>query len=217
MERDGFEVATAIDGQAGWDQFQTFRPDLLVIDVMMPKKDGYQLCQDIRQESDVPIIMLTARGDERDRVMGLTLGADDYLIKPFSPRELMLRIHNIFRRLRPPSTDDRSTEASAPLDYGNILIDPGMRRVRVFGKAVELTVKEFDVLHVLARRPGQVFSKSQLLDLVWGLESFADASAVTVLVRRLREKIERDPSQPTLVQTVWGIGYKFEPARESLS
>lgn len=145
----------------------------------------------------------------QQKQMGLTLGADDYITKPFSPRELILRIHNILRRVGQTSAQE-GTDLNPVLDYGDIQIDPTMRRVTVRGKRIVLTVKEFDVLYMLARRPGSVFSKGQLLDLVWGFDSESDASAVTVLIRRLREKIEVDPSQPLIVHTVWGIGYRFE-------
>lgn len=209
MEREGYEVIEATDGEQGWSRFSVGKPDLVLVDLMLPKRDGFQLCQDIRQIADTPIIMLTARGEERDRVMGLTLGADDYMTKPFSPRELILRIQNILRRAGqssiPPGIDSNPV-----LDYGEIQIDPTTRRVTVRGQRIDLTVKEFDVLYMLARRPGSVFSKGQLLDLVWGFDSESDASAVTVLIRRLREKIEVDPSQPLMIHTVWGIGYRFE-------
>lgn len=211
MEREGYEVVTAADGQEGWELFQLREPDLIIVDVMMPRKDGYELCQEIRQQSDAPIIILTARGEERDRVMGLTLGADDYITKPFSPRELILRIHNIFRRIMLGDKKYAAKDEPGILDFGRIAIDPTMRRVVIAEQTVDLTVKEFDVLHVMAQRPGQVFSKGQLLDLVWGFENEADTSAVTVLIRRLREKIEQDPSRPTFINTVWGIGYRFEP------
>lgn len=176
---------------------------------MMPKRDGYQLCQDIRQDSDTPVILLTARGDERDRVMGLTLGADDYMTKPFSPRELILRIQNIFRRMSKAQSELESGRTQV-LHFKDILIDPTTRRVSLAGAGIDLTAKEFDVLYTLVRRPGGVFSKGQLLDLVWGYDSDADPSAVTVLIRRLREKIEADPARPKLIHTVWGIGYRFE-------
>ncbi|QQE77067.1 response regulator transcription factor [Alicyclobacillus sp. SO9] len=211
MERDGFEVVLAADGQVGWEEFLRSSPDLVVLDVMLPGKDGYQICQDIRHESDVPVMMLTARGDERDRVMGLTLGADDYLTKPFSPRELMLRVHNILRRVNRDGVAETSEQHDDTLHFDDMMIDPARRRVEISNQAADLTVKEFDVLLLMAKRPGQVFSKGQLLNLVWGIDTPADTSAVTVLMRRLREKIETNPSRPELLQTVWGIGYRFEP------
>ncbi|GMA51347.1 DNA-binding response regulator [Alicyclobacillus contaminans] len=214
MEREGYEVVMATDGQEGWELFRLHEPDLVVVDVMMPKKDGYELCQEIRRQSDVPIIILTARGEERDRVMGLTLGADDYITKPFSPRELVLRIRNIFRRTFQGRTNSGTQDEAEILDYGGIIIHPAMRQVTIAGHVIDLTVKEFDVLYVMARRPGQVFSKGKLLELVWGLDNEVDASAVTVLIRRLREKIEANPSKPNWIQTVWGIGYRFDPYGE---
>lgn len=182
----------------------------------MPRKDGYQLCEEIRQQSNVPIIILTARGEERDRVLGLTLGADDYVTKPFSPRELMLRIQNIFRRVIQGSIPPTIERKSKILEFTTITIDPDTRRVTVDGHDVELTVKEFDVLHAMSSQPGRVFSKGELLDLVWGFDKEVDTSAVTGLIRRLREKIERNPSHPGLIHTVWGIGYKFEPHVERI-
>ncbi|MFD1676774.1 response regulator transcription factor [Alicyclobacillus fodiniaquatilis] len=215
LEREGYTVLMAADGEQGWEIFQKESPHLVVVDVMMPKKDGYELCQDIRKQSDAPIIMLTARGDERDRLMGLTLGADDYLTKPFSPRELMLRIQNILRRLSPsPAAQTPVTEDV--LAFPKLTIDVGGRRVTVNGEIVNLTVKEFDALLVMARRPGQVFSKRQLLDLVWGYEDSIDTNVVTVLMRRLREKIEQNPANPRWIHTVWGIGYRFEPGGKTV-
>jgi DNA-binding response OmpR family regulator len=211
MEREGYDVSVASDGQQGWERFHQCIPDLIIIDIMMPKMDGYELCEKIRRESEVPIIMLTARGEERDRVMGLTLGADDYLTKPFSPRELMLRIRNIFRRVMQGSRKSATKDEPRILEFNTIRIDPMMRRVTINEQPVDLTVKEFDVLHVMSSQPGRVFSKGQLLDLVWGFDKEVDTSAVTVLIRRLREKVEQNASQPKLIHTVWGIGYKFEP------
>jgi two-component system response regulator ResD len=175
---------------------------------MMPKKDGWSLCEDIRQQSDVPIIMLTARGEERDRLMGLTIGSDDYLTKPFSPRELVLRIQIILRRCK--GSSERREEEKSVLEFDGLVIDPRVRRVVVNGQTIDLTVKEFDLLYLMARRPGQVFSRMQLLDLIWDSKYEGDANAVTVLVRRLREKIEPNPSKPHWIHTVWGIGYRFE-------
>ncbi|MDQ0191379.1 response regulator transcription factor [Alicyclobacillus cycloheptanicus] len=212
MEREGYEVLAASDGYEGSAMFQRCETDLVVVDIMLPGKDGYELCQEIRQQADTPIIILTARGDERDRLMGLTLGADDYLTKPFSPRELMLRIHNVLRRVNLSKSLD--PQDSAVLSYGRLTIDLSVRRVMIAGQAIDLTAKEFEVLCVMARRPGQVFSKGQLLDLVWGYDNLVNTSAVTVLIRRLREKIETNPSQPVFIRTVWGIGYRFEPSGE---
>lgn len=214
LEREGYEVDVAVDGQHGWEMFLQRQPDLVVLDLMMPKKDGWELCEDIRNKSDVPIIMLTALGEERDRLMGLTIGSDDYLVKPFSPRELVLRIQIILRRLkRTAAASQEGTGSNEVLKYEGMVIDSQLRRVFLNGQPVDLTVKEFDLLFLIAKRPGQVFSRMQLLDLIWESEYVGDASAVTVLVRRLREKIESNPSEPYWIHTVWGIGYRFEPCK----
>ena len=211
MEREGYCVVTASNGKEGFALFLQEQPNLLVVDVMMPEQDGFSLCEDIRQQSDTPIIMLTARGEERDRIMGLTLGADDYLTKPFSPRELMLRIGNLLRRTATPASERSATASNQDLlEFAGLSIDVPRRRVMVRHELVNLTVKEFDALLTMARRPGQVFAKGQLLDLVWGYQDIVDTNAVTVLMRRLREKIELDPARPRWIHTVWGIGYRFE-------
>jgi two-component system response regulator ResD len=206
LSRDGFRVTTAGDGRAALTAFDTQTPDLIVLDLMLPKVDGFQVFKELRAKSPVPIIMLTARGDELDRVLGLELGADDYIVKPFSPREVVARVKNVLRRVSQP-TQDSSDQA---LSYGDLRIDPRTRLVETNQHAVELTSKEFDLLYFLARYPGQVFTRAQLLDKVWGYEFFGDASTVTVHIRRLREKIEPDPAQPRYLSTVWGVGYKFE-------
>jgi two-component system, OmpR family, response regulator ResD len=211
LEQEGYEVFTALNGEEGYKMYRTANPSLLILDLMMPKKDGWALCEEIRNESDVPIIMLTARGEERDRLMGLTIGADDYLTKPFSPRELVLRVKAILRRRYWTKQQDETT-GDKVLTFESLTIDPLSRRVIVNGKQVELTLKEFELLYLMAKRPGQVFSRMQLLDMVWGLLYDGDTSVVTVLIRRLREKIEDNPSEPYWIHTVWGIGYRFEPA-----
>ena len=211
MEREGYCVVTASNGKEGFALFLQEQPNLLVVDVMMPEQDGFSLCEDIRQQSDTPIIMLTARGEERDRIMGLTLGADDYLTKPFSPRELMLRIANLLRKTAMPASERSAAENNQDLlEFVGLSIDVPRRRVMVRHELINLTVKEFDALLTMARRPGQVFAKGQLLDLVWGYQDIVDTNAVTVLMRRLREKIELDPARPRWIHTVWGIGYRFE-------
>jgi len=180
---------------------------LVVLDLMLPKVDGLEVTRWLRERGDTPIIMLTARREERDRIAGLEMGADDYVVKPFSPQELVSRVRAVLRRTRTlsPGGSERA------LAYGDLCIDPQTRLVEVAGEERTLTVKEFDLLWTLARHPRQVFSREQLLDLVWGLTEYIDPSTVTVHVRRLREKIEADPSQPHYIQTVWGVGYRFEP------
>src|SRR5687767_9554584 len=182
-------------------------PDLIVLDLMLPGMDGLLVCQALRHDpatAAIPIIMLTARGEETDRIVGLELGADDYVVKPFSPREVVARVKAVLRRAAPARDD-----APKALTVGELMISPSERTVTVAGRDVGLTAKEFDLLHFLASHPRQVFTRDQLLDRVWGIEFVADESTVTVHVRRLREKIERDPSHPEYVVTVWGVGYKF--------
>ncbi|MBD1373071.1 response regulator transcription factor [Hazenella sp. IB182357] len=208
LEREGYEVYAAINGVEGLHAFLHHKPDLVILDLMMPEKDGWQLCEEIRLHSDVPIMMLTARGEERDRILGLTIGADDYLTKPFSPRELVLRVQVILRRMKTMSNPSTSSQI---LQYPDLKIDMATRRVEVYGNELELTVKEFDLLLLLAQHPRQVFSRMQLLDRIWGSTYEGDRNVVTVIVSRLREKLEQNPSKPRWVHTVWGIGYRFEP------
>jgi len=181
--------------------------DLVVLDLMMPKVDGLEITRQLRTDRDTPIIMLTARSEEIDRILGLELGADDYVTKPFSPQELVSRVRAVLRRVQRTEEDT----GERPLVYDNLRIDPQKRLVEVSGEEVMLTAREFDLLWVLARHPRQVFNRDQLLDRVWGLTEYIDASTITVHVRRLREKIEEDASDPRYIQTVWGVGYKFEP------
>jgi DNA-binding response OmpR family regulator len=207
LVREGYEVAVAQDGEAALAEAREQAPDLVVLDLMLPKLDGLEVCRQLRAESSVAIIMLTAKGEESDRILGLGLGADDYLVKPFSPGELVARVKAVLRRTTAPPS-------AAPGDlirYGELRINPRARKVELDGKPVELTAKEFDLLHFLARNAGQVFTREQLLDQVWDYAYFGDTSTVTVHVRRLREKVEPDPMRPRYVKTVWGVGYKFEP------
>jgi two-component system, OmpR family, response regulator VicR len=206
LEREGYTVIAANDGQEAFRKWESEKPHLLVLDIMMPKKDGWKVCEEIRHQDDIPIVMLTARGEEMDRLMGLTLGADDYLTKPFSPRELVLRIKAILRR----SYRKHDKKESTTLRFSGLEIDPVTRKVWREGQEVELTVKEFDLLSILAAYPEQVFSRNQLLSQVWDIDYFGDTTNVTVHIRRLREKIEPIPSEPKYIKTVWGIGYKFE-------
>jgi DNA-binding response OmpR family regulator len=210
LERDGYTVATATTGSEGWQMIESAgksgkdKFDLVVLDVMLPGIDGFDILRRVRINSDLPVIMLSARTDEMDRVTGLERGADDYVPKPFSPRELVSRVKAVLRRVQPftPSTD---TE----LSLVGITLKPDTRQVIVDGKEKELTVKEFDLLWFLMRHPRQVFSREQLLAQVWGFADYIDLSTVTVHMHRLREKIECDASKPTRLMTVWGVGYKF--------
>jgi DNA-binding response OmpR family regulator len=207
LKRAGYQVVVAQDGQEALDKLAESAPDLVVLDLMLPKLDGMEIARWLRAEGDTPIIMLTARREEADRIAGLEMGADDYVVKPFSPQELVSRVKAVLRRTRGPTLSD----SERPLEFDQLRIDPKTRLVEVCGEEKSLTAKEFDLLWVLARHPRQVFNHDQLLDLVWGLTEYVDPSTVTVHVRRLREKIEPDPSNPHHIKTVWGVGYKFEP------
>jgi DNA-binding response OmpR family regulator len=205
LERDGHTTLEAPDGARARDLLKRESPDLVVLDVMLPGADGLELCRWIRGRSDLPVILLTARGEESDRIVGLELGADDYVTKPFSPRELAVRVRTVLRRARSSATADER------LAFGDIEIDAGARDVRRAGRALRLTAKEFDLLWFLARHPSRVFSRDQLMSSVWGYEAAFDTGTVTVHIRRLREKIESDPSNPRHLQTVWGVGYRLAP------
>ena len=207
LEREGYWVTPAEDGQVALDAFAKHRFELVVLDLMLPKVSGEEVCRQIRNASDVPIIMLTARREEMDRITGLEMGADDYMVKPFSPQELVSRVRAVLRR----AGGDKSAEGERPLSFDDLSIDPLSRTVSVRGQSMDLTVKEFDMLYLLARHPRQVFSRDHLLERVWGASEYIDPGTVTVHVRRLREKIEADPSHPLHLLTVWGVGYKFEP------
>jgi DNA-binding response OmpR family regulator len=207
LVREGFQVATARDGEAALSTFGQNNPDLVVLDLMLPKVDGLEVFRRLRTKSTVPVIMLTAKGEETDRIVGLELGADDYITKPFSPRELVARVKAVLRRATAATL---AGVGERPIAHGELRVDPRARSVEVQDKPIELTSKEFDLLWFLAVHPGQVFTRTQLLDHVWGYEFYGDASTVTVHVRRLREKIEPDPAEPRYIITVWGVGYKFE-------
>lgn len=207
LRRAGYQVTFAADGQKALKLLGEQLPDLLILDLMLPGVDGLGITRWLRDRSDLPIIMLTARRDEADRIAGLEMGADDYVVKPFSPQELVSRVRAVLRRTQ------RAMEAEETnrLVFKDIKIDPGTRLVTVGDEEISLTAKEFDLLWHLASHPRLVFSRDQLLERIWGISEYIDPGTVTVHIRRLREKIETDPSNPAHVQTVWGIGYKFEP------
>ncbi|MEK7785783.1 MAG: response regulator transcription factor [Chloroflexota bacterium] len=207
LKRAGYQVMIANDGLAAKAMLERGLPDLVVLDLMLPKLGGLELARWLRAQGDIPIIMLTARREETDRIAGLEMGADDYVVKPFSPQELVSRVRAVLRRARPPAVGAQEQA----LAFDNIRIDPQTRLVEMDGEEKMLTAKEFELLWVLARHPRQVFSRDQLLERVWGLSEYIDPSTVTVHMRRLREKIEPDPSSPKHILTVWGVGYKFEP------
>jgi DNA-binding response OmpR family regulator len=205
LQRDGFETLVAGDGDTARALIEQAPPELVVLDVMLPGTDGLALCRWIRARGDLPVIMLTARGDEADRIVGLELGADDYVTKPFSPRELAVRVQTVLRRAKPAAT------TAERINFDGLSIDPGSREVALDGELLRLTAKEFDLLFFLASNPRRVFSRDQLMGRVWGYEAAVDTGTVTVHVRRLRAKIERDPSAPQHLETVWGVGYRFVP------
>jgi DNA-binding response OmpR family regulator len=207
LQRAGYETATAGDGLEAVRLASERRPDLIVLDLMLPGLDGLEVLRRVRTgpTAGTAVILLTAKGEEHDRVVGLRTGADDYMVKPFSPAELVARVDAVLRRVHPPEDD------SEPLRFDGLEIDVRGRRVIARGREVQVTQREFELLHFLARHPGQAFTRDQLMDRVWHFTFYTDTSTVTVHVRRLRAKIEPDPERPRFIQTVWGVGYRFAP------
>jgi DNA-binding response OmpR family regulator len=206
LRREGYRTLEAGDGDSARRLLEKEPPNLVVLDLMLPGTDGLELCRWIRARSELPVIMLTARGDEADRIVGLELGADDYVTKPFSPRELAARVRTVLRRT---ATEIPRAER---LSFDGLEIDARTREVTRNSELLKLTAKEFDLLWFMANHARQVFSRDQLMDRVWGYEAALDTGTVTVHIRRLREKIEDEPSRPRFLQTVWGVGYRFDPA-----
>ncbi|MGW7541617.1 response regulator transcription factor [Streptomyces sp. NPDC054770] len=204
LNRAGYLVDHAGDGPTALTRAAAHWPDLVVLDLMLPGMDGLEVCRRLRGHAPVPVIMLTARGDEDDRILGLEVGADDYVTKPFSPRELVLRVESVLRRSRP-------APAAQSFSSAGLTLDPGARRATKDGTELALTLREFDLLAFFLRHPGRAFGREDLMRAVWGWD-FGDLSTVTVHVRRLRAKVEDDPARPRLIQTVWGVGYRFEPS-----
>jgi len=208
LARAGYEARTAEDGLSAVADARIRRPDLVVLDIMLPGLDGLEVMRRLHEDtaSRVPVILLTAKGEEADRLVGLRQGADDYVVKPFSPRELVARVDAVLRR------SDSRHAAREPLHFPGLAIDPVARRLLVEDREIELTAREFDLLHFLASHPDQVFSRDQLMDQVWQTPFYSDTTTVTVHVRRVRAKVEADPSSPRWIETVWGIGYRFRAA-----
>jgi DNA-binding response OmpR family regulator len=207
LERAGYDTRRASDGPQAIESARTERPDLVVLDLMLPGMDGLEVMRRLRHQwrDRIAVILLTAKGEESDRVIGLRLGADDYVVKPFSPAELVARVDAVLRRI------DSTGDQELPIEFDELTIDPAGRRVHVRGVEAQLTQREFELLLFLARHPGQAFSRTQLMDAVWQYSFYTDTSTVTVHVRRLRAKIDLDPARPRYLQTVWGVGYRFQP------
>ncbi len=207
LEQDGYEVDCAYDGEEAMAMVRENAYDIILLDIMLPKMDGLEVCQQIREFSNVPIIMLTAKGEDMDKIMGLEYGADDYITKPFNILEVKARIKAIIRRAR---KQEQPEEQSRIMEVADLRMDCDSRRVFIAGKEVNLTAKEFDVLQLLVFNPNKVYSRENLLNIVWGYEYPGDVRTVDVHIRRLREKIEENPSEPRFVHTKWGVGYYFQ-------
>jgi two-component system, OmpR family, response regulator ResD len=211
LEEAGFRALAASDGRDGLALYERERPDLVILDLMLPGMDGWEVCRRIRAIARTPILMLTARQTEEDRIHGLDLGADDYVTKPFSPRELVSRVRAILRRAVPPEAPAGATAPARVLSFPGLLVNPDARRVEADGRRVELTAKEFDLLVAFAGTPDHVFTREELLNIVWGYNYLGDSRTVDVHVATLRKKVERDPANPGFIKTVWRVGYRFDP------
>ena len=206
LEQDSYEVDAAYDGEEGLEKAKSGQYDLILLDLMLPKMSGLEVCQQIREFSDVPVIMLTAKGEDMDKILGLEYGADDYITKPFNILELKARIKAILRRTSP----DKDKKNASVIESGNLRIDRENRRLSISGREINLTSKEFELLDFLGSNPGKVYSRTELLHIIWGKTDRSDERTVDVHVRRLREKIEPNPSEPVYVQTKWGVGYFYQ-------
>ncbi|HEV3313064.1 MAG TPA: response regulator transcription factor [Chloroflexota bacterium] len=211
LDREGFETVVASSGAEALARVASHKPALVILDIMLPDVDGLEVCREIRRESGVPIIMLTAREGDEDKIVGLELGADDYVTKPFVPRELVARVKAILRRSS--KLGENTGRRGEVLDFGELKIEPDRREVWLDGKSILLRAKEYDLLTELARRPGIVFTREQLLQNVWGYDFLGDSGTIDVHVRRLRAKLDDDSSNPRFIETVWGVGYRFKDAR----
>ncbi len=208
LEKEGYQVIPAYEGEEALKKMEAENPDLLILDLMLPGLDGFEVCRRVRKNYDIPIIMLTAKGDDIDKILGLELGADDYITKPFNPRELLARVKAILRR-----SNSQNSSIKNLIKIQDLQIDLYQHRVRVKDQEIDLTSKEFALLNLLASNPGRVYSREQLLEQIWGYNYYGDARTVDVHIRHLREKIEMDPSNPRYILTVWGTGYKFREGR----
>ena len=206
LEVEGFEVAMAEDGEEGLNKFKSYDPDIIVLDIMLPKIDGMEICKTIRNKSNIPILMLSAKKSDVDKVLGLGLGADDYMTKPFSPKELVARIKAQLRRYKELSQTNVQKNS---LEFKDLKIDLDAYNVFLEGEKIQLSAKEFEILKFLALNPERVYSREQIFDQIWGFNEYGDINTVTVHIRKIREKIEQDSSNPEYIETVWGVGYKF--------
>lgn len=211
LQKEGYIVFEAYDGEEAVNKAMMIDPDLILLDVMLPKLDGFSVCKKIREKSSVPILMLTAREEELDKVLGLELGADDYITKPFSIRELMARIKANMRRTEAAAANDKQEQATEKLEIGCFVLDYNRYELYKNGQLIDLTIREFDLIKFLASQPNKVFSRQSLLESVWDYEYYGDVRTVDVTVRRLREKVEDDPSEPGYIMTKRGVGYYFQP------
>jgi len=211
LQKEGYVVFEAFDGEEAVNKAMMIEPDLILLDVMLPKLDGFSVCKKIREKSSVPILMLTAREEEVDKVLGLELGADDYITKPFSVRELMARVKANMRRNQNVAGDDEMKKEAEKLEIGCFMLDYNRYELYKNGKLIDLTIREFDLIKFLASQPNKVFSRQSLLESVWDYEYYGDVRTVDVTVRRLREKVEDDPSEPKIIMTKRGVGYYFQP------
>jgi DNA-binding response OmpR family regulator len=212
LEREGFQTASARTGEEALEIVAKSSPALVILDIMLPDIDGWEVCRELRRTSDVPIIMLTAREGDEDKIVGLEIGADDYVTKPFVPRELVARVKAILRRARAAPAPEA---ADGVLDFGELTIDTAKREVRLGDDLITLRAKEYDLLVELARRPGVVFTREKLLQDVWGYDFYGDSGTIDVHVRRLRSKLNDDSSNPRFIETVWGVGYKLKEQRKA--
>lgn len=210
LEAEGFSVEKSLTGQDALEKFKSLNPDLVVLDIMLPDIDGWEICRTIRKESKMPIIMLTAREDETDRVVGLEIGADDYITKPFSPRELVARVKTVLRRTKPKDRQDKESL----IKCDGLIIDLDKREVKLDGKPVDLTAKEFELLKLLASNPRMVFSRDHLLERIWSYDFYGGTRTVDVHIRHLRKKLNEDRKEPRFIETVRGVGYKFKGSKD---
>lgn len=207
LKASGYEVVVANDGKDGLEKFIQCKPNMAIVDIMLPGIDGFEICRQIRSKSSIPILILSARKEDSDKILGLGLGADDYVTKPFSPRELIARVQSHMRRFRELSTSDSPIVGT--LKIGDLEIDPSAYTVKVREQYVQFSVKEFEILYYMAKNVNQALSREKIFDNIWGFNEYGDINTVTVHVRKIREKIEENPSAPKYIETVWGVGYKF--------